>query len=88
MDRNTDPDARGDAALIALAPVGPGRPLVVKMSVDVDKHCHNLRPFYLVGFLSGEIGMETTVGRARTVLFEPRATFKEVDSEFTKPGAI
>jgi len=32
--------------------------------------------------------METTVGRARGVLFEPRATFKEVDSEFTKPGAI
>ena len=32
--------------------------------------------------------METTVSRARSVLFEPRATFKEVDSEFTKPGAI
>ena len=32
--------------------------------------------------------METTVSRARAVLFEPRATFKEVDSEFTKPGAI
>jgi len=27
-------------------------------------------------------------GRARAVLFEPRTTFKEVDSEFTKPGAI
>ncbi|PYO89330.1 MAG: hypothetical protein DMD58_09760 [Gemmatimonadetes bacterium] len=88
MHRNTDLGARCDPALIALAPVGPGRPLVVKMSVDVDKHCHNLRPFYLGGFLSGEIGMETTVGRARGVLFEPRATFKEVDSEFTKPGAI
>jgi hypothetical protein len=58
------------------------------MSVDVDKHCNNLRPFYLGGFLGGEIGMETTVSRARAVLFEPRATFKEVDSEFTKPGAI
>jgi len=32
--------------------------------------------------------METTVGRARGVLFEPRATFKEVESEFTKPGVI
>jgi len=32
--------------------------------------------------------METMVSRARGVLFEPRATFKEVDSEFTKPGAI
>jgi hypothetical protein len=58
------------------------------MSVDVDKHCHNLRPFYLGGFLRGEIGMETTISRARAVLFEPRATFKEVDSEFTKPGAL
>jgi len=56
--------------------------------VDVDKHCHNLRPFYLGGFLRGEIGMETTVSRVRGVLFEPRATFKEVDSEFTKPGDI
>ncbi len=32
--------------------------------------------------------METTVSRARAVLFEPRGTFKEVDSEFTKPGAL
>jgi Yip1-like protein len=32
--------------------------------------------------------METTVSRARGFLFEPRATFKEVDSEFTKPGVI
>jgi Yip1-like protein len=32
--------------------------------------------------------METLVSRAREVLFEPRATFKEVDTEFTKPGAI
>jgi len=32
--------------------------------------------------------METTVSRARGVLFEPRATFKEVESEFTKPGAL
>jgi len=32
--------------------------------------------------------METTVGRGRAILFEPRATFKEVDSEFTKPGAL
>ena len=88
MDRDPDSGARRQAALVALTPVGEGRPLVVKMSVDVDKHCHNLRPFYLGGFLSGEIGMETTVSRARAVLFEPRATFKEVDSEFTKPGAI
>jgi Yip1 domain len=32
--------------------------------------------------------MESLIGRAKDVLFEPRATFKEVDSEFTKPGAI
>ncbi|HEV8381356.1 MAG TPA: Yip1 family protein [Gemmatimonadales bacterium] len=32
--------------------------------------------------------METLTSRARAVLFEPRATFKEVDSEFTKPGDI
>ncbi len=32
--------------------------------------------------------METLASRARGVLFEPRATFKAVDSEFTKPGAI
>ena len=32
--------------------------------------------------------METLASRARSVLFEPRATFKEVDAEFTKPGAI
>src|SRR5712671_301761 len=88
VHRNTDLAARCEPALIALAPVGAGRPLMVKMSVDVDKHCHNLRPFYLGGFLRGEIGMETTISRARAVLFEPRATFKEVDSEFTKPGAL
>ncbi len=43
---------------------------------------------YFGGSFGGEIGMETLVGRARGVLFEPRATFKEVESEFTKPGAI
>lgn len=32
--------------------------------------------------------METMASRARAVLFEPRVTFKEVDSEFTKPGTI
>jgi len=32
--------------------------------------------------------METMASRARAVLFEPRATFKEVDAEFTKPGDI
>jgi len=32
--------------------------------------------------------METMASRARAVLFEPRATFKEVDAEFTKPGAL
>ena len=32
--------------------------------------------------------METLTSRARAVLFEPRATFKEIDSEFTKPGTI
>ncbi|HEY3219462.1 MAG TPA: YIP1 family protein [Gemmatimonadales bacterium] len=28
------------------------------------------------------------MSRARAMLFEPRATFKEVDSEFAKPGVI
>ena len=32
--------------------------------------------------------METMASRARGVLFEPRATFKDVEAEFTKPGAI
>ena len=32
--------------------------------------------------------METLASRARAVLFEPRATFKAVDAEFTKPGEI
>jgi hypothetical protein len=32
--------------------------------------------------------METMASRARAILFEPRAAFKEVDTEFTKPGAI
>src|SRR5947209_7258259 len=32
--------------------------------------------------------METMASRARSVLFEPRTTFREVESEFTKPGAI
>jgi len=32
--------------------------------------------------------METMIGRARGVLFEPRTTFKEVDGEFTKPGVL
>ena len=32
--------------------------------------------------------METMVSRARGVLFEPRTTFKEVESEFTKPGEL
>lgn len=32
--------------------------------------------------------METMIGRAKEVLFEPRPTFKEVDTEFTKPGTI
>lgn len=32
--------------------------------------------------------METMLERGRAVLFEPRAAFKEVESEFTKPGAI
>ena len=32
--------------------------------------------------------METTTSRARGVMFEPRSTFKEVETEYTKPGAI
>jgi len=61
---------------------------MVKVRVDVNEHCHNLRRFYLGGSFGEGRGMETMVGRARAVLFEPRATFKEVESEFTKPGTI
>lgn len=32
--------------------------------------------------------METMIGRAKEILFAPRPTFKEVDTEFTKPGTI
>lgn len=32
--------------------------------------------------------MESLLGRSKSVLFEPRTTFKEIDTEFTKPGAI
>ncbi|HUC40260.1 MAG TPA: Yip1 family protein [Gemmatimonadales bacterium] len=32
--------------------------------------------------------MESLVSRGKSVLFEPRTSFKEVDTEFTKPGAI
>src|SRR5947208_12758674 len=45
-------------------------------------------PFILGASRGGRDRMETLASRARAVLFEPRATFKEVDSEFTKPGAI
>src|SRR5947208_15687094 len=45
-------------------------------------------PFILGASRGGRARMETLASRARSVLFEPRATFKEVDAEFTKPGAI
>jgi Yip1-like protein len=32
--------------------------------------------------------MESLIGRAKDVLFEPRSAFKEVDAEFTKPGEL
>jgi hypothetical protein len=32
--------------------------------------------------------METTIGRAKGILLEPRATWKEVDGEFTKPAEV
>jgi Yip1-like protein len=32
--------------------------------------------------------METMIGRAKGILLEPRATWKEIDSEFTKPGEV
>jgi hypothetical protein len=32
--------------------------------------------------------METMIGRAKGMLLEPRATWKEADAEFTKPGEI
>jgi hypothetical protein len=32
--------------------------------------------------------METMIGRAKGMLLEPRATWKEIDTEFTKPGEI
>lgn len=38
--------------------------------------------------LQGETPVETMTERVKGFLFQPRATFKEVDSEFTKPGAL
>lgn len=32
--------------------------------------------------------METTIGRAKGMMLEPRATWKEIDSEFMKPGEL
>lgn len=32
--------------------------------------------------------METMIGRAKGMLLEPRATWREIDGEFTKPGEI
>ena len=32
--------------------------------------------------------METLVSRAKAILLEPRTTWREVDTEFTKPGAL
>jgi len=32
--------------------------------------------------------METMIGRAKGMMLEPRATWKEIDSEFTKPGEL
>lgn len=61
---------------------------MIEVGVDVDQHCHNLRLFYLGGSFGGGSRMESLASRAREVLFEPRATFKAVDSEFTKPGEI
>lgn len=34
------------------------------------------------------MAMETMIGRVKGMLLEPRATWKEIDSEFTKPGEI
>jgi hypothetical protein len=34
------------------------------------------------------MAMETLTGRVKGILLEPRATWKEIDGEFTKPGEI
>jgi Yip1-like protein len=34
------------------------------------------------------MAMETMIGRVKGILLEPRATWKEIDAEFTKPGEI
>src|SRR2546426_4501764 len=49
MYRDPDLLAGGQAPPAALAPVGTRRPLMVKVRVDVDEHCYNLRRIYLVG---------------------------------------
>jgi hypothetical protein len=32
--------------------------------------------------------METLLGRVKGILLEPRSTWKELDTEFTKPGEL
>jgi hypothetical protein len=32
--------------------------------------------------------MESLIGRVKAILLEPRTTWKEIDSEFTKPGEV
>jgi len=59
-----------------------------KSERDVDQHCHNLRPFLILGLPQWEIGMETTGQPRAGSSVRASATFKEVDSEFTKPGLI
>ena len=62
----------------------------------IDKHGNNLQvswrdaaPLLSWGRPKGVGGrMESTIGRARDVLFMPRATFKEVSSEFTHTSAV
>ncbi len=34
------------------------------------------------------MAMETLTSRVKGILLEPRATWKEIDAEFTKPGEI
>ncbi|HXE83298.1 MAG TPA: Yip1 family protein [Gemmatimonadales bacterium] len=58
------------------------------MRVHIDQHGEKLALPYLGGDLKGETGMETMVGRVKDIMLEPRATWKEIDGEFTKPGEL
>jgi hypothetical protein len=59
-----------------------------EVRVHIDQHGEKLALPYLGGDLGGENLMETMISRVKDILLEPRATWKEIDGEFTKPGEL